>query len=76
MASRCARGCSGSMLGNTSLRECSSTGTGCPGRWWSHHVPKGVQETFRCCADGHGLLSYCDRWTVGLDDLGGLFQPW
>ena len=34
--------------------------------------PGGVQETFRCCTKGHGLVG----WLVGLDDLGGLFQPW
>ena len=37
-------------------------------------VPGGVQETFRCCVEGHGLVG--NRWTDGLDDLGGLFQPW
>jgi len=32
---------------------------------------------FRCCTEGHGLLrNIGDRWTVRLDDLGGLFQPW
>ena len=31
----------------------------------------------RCCAEGHGSLrTIGDRWTVGLDDLVGLFQPW
>ena len=30
-ASRCARGGSGWTLGNTSLRECSGAGMGCPG---------------------------------------------
>ena len=40
-------------------------------------IPEGVQETFRCCAEGHSLLGITgDRWTAGLDDLGGLFQPW
>ena len=30
----------------------------------------GVQETFRCCTEGHGLLGTIgDRWIVGLDDL-------
>ena len=37
MASSCARGDSGWMLGNTSFsRVWSGTGMGCPGRWWSH----------------------------------------
>ena len=40
-------------------------------------VPGGVQEVFRCCAEGHGLVGNTgDRWTVGLDDLFRLFQPW
>ena len=39
-------------------------------------IPKGVQETFRCCIEGHYLVEIGDRWTVGLDDLGGLFQHW
>jgi len=30
-----------------------------------------------CCTEGCGLVgSIGGRWTVGLDDLGGLFQPW
>ena len=40
-------------------------------------VPGGVQETFRFCTKGHGLMGKIgDRWTVGLDDLTVLFQPW
>ena len=36
-----------------------------------------VQETFRCCTEGCGLVGNIGgRWTVGVDDLGGLFQPW
>ena len=39
-------------------------------------LPSG-QEMFRCCAEGHGLVGIThDRWTVGLDDLVGLFQSW
>ena len=39
--------------------------------------PGGVQATFRCCTEGHSLVGNIgDRWTVGLDDLGYLFQPW
>lgn len=33
----------------------------------------GVQETFRCCTKGHGIVG--SRGMVGPDDLGGLFQP-
>jgi len=41
-------------------------------------VARGVQETFRCCTEEHGLVGNIgDRWTVGLhDDYRGLFQPW
>ena len=36
-----------------------------------------VQGTFRCCVEGCALVrAIGDRWTVGLDDLAGLFQPW
>ena len=40
-------------------------------------VPGGVQETFKCLIEGHGLVGNIgDRQMVGLDDLRGLFQPW
>ena len=40
-------------------------------------VPGGVQEMFRCCSEGRGLVGYIgDRWMAGLDDLRDLFQPW
>jgi len=41
-------------------------------------VPGGIQETFRCCTKGHGLVGNTGGrwWMVGLDDLGGLFQHW
>jgi len=40
-------------------------------------VPGGVQETFRCCTERHSLVGNIgDKWMVGLDDLGELFQPW
>jgi len=36
----------------------------------------GVQKTFRCCNEGHGLVvNTVDKWAVGLDDLESLFQP-
>ena len=36
-------------------------------------IPGGVQGTYRCCTERHGLVGNIgDRWTVGLDDLGGL----
>ena len=37
-------------------------------------VPGGVQGTFRCCTEGHGLVGNIgDEGMVGLDDLVGLF---
>ncbi len=39
-------------------------------------VPGGVQGTCRCVTKEHGLVGNMGgRWTVGLDDLRGLFQP-
>jgi len=39
-------------------------------------IPGGVQKTFTCCTERHGLVGDIgDRWTVGPDDLRGLFQP-
>ena len=39
-------------------------------------IPGGVQETFSCCTEGHGLVDNIGGgWTDGLDDLGGLLQP-
>jgi len=39
-------------------------------------LPGGLQATFRCGTKGHGSVgNIADRWTVGLADLGGLFQP-
>ena len=62
------------ILGKISvLKEWSGTGTGCPGRWWSHHpwrCSKNVQMwhlgTWFSRQGGVGL-------TAGLDDLRGLF---
>ena len=67
------RGGSGWILGNISCqKEWRGTGTGCPGRWWSHR-PWRCSRTvaLRDAVSGHsggGLM-------VGLDDLGHLFQP-
>jgi len=39
-------------------------------------VPGDVQETFRNCTTGHGLVgNTVDRWVVGLGHLGGLLPP-
>lgn len=36
-----------------------------------------VQEIFKHCTEGRALVGNVgDRHTVGLDDLGGIFQPW
>ena len=36
--------------------------------------PGGVQGTFRCCVEEHGLVrTIGDMQTVGLDDFEGLF---
>ena len=38
-------------------------------------IPGGVQETFRCGTKEHDLVCNTgNRWMVGLDDHGGLFQ--
>lgn len=40
-------------------------------------APRAVQEMFMCCTEGCGLVGNVgDGWMSGLDDLGGLFQPW
>ena len=74
MASSCARGGSGWMLGkNSSPKEWWCTETGCPGKWWSHHpwrCPRNVDVALSDVVSRHG-----GRWTIGLDDLSGLFQP-
>jgi len=81
MASSCIRGDSGRTLRNTS----SPRGWSGAGTW--NVLPREVVESlylkvfkkiFRCCtAEGHGIVGNIgDRWTVGLDDLRVLFQPW
>ena len=45
--------------------------------WFGVTNPGVIQETFRRCIEEHGLVrTIGDRWTVGLDDLVGLFHPW
>ena len=70
-------GDSGWTLGNTSsprewsVLEWAALGGG------GFTVPGGVPEAFGCYTEGHGLVGNTgDRSTVGLDYLGGLFQPW
>lgn len=50
---------------------------GCPGGGGGVADPGGVGGTFRCCAEGRGLMGAVgDGCVVGLGDPGGLFQPW
>jgi len=63
------------MLGNTSSLRVAMCWNGLPREVVT--VPEGVQEIFRCCIEGHGLVENIgDRWTDGLDGLRGLFQHW
>ena len=40
-------------------------------------IPGCVQETSSCCIEGHDLVGNIgDRVMVGLDEFGGLPQPW
>ncbi|KAK4809894.1 hypothetical protein QYF61_023381 [Mycteria americana] len=77
MASSCARGDLDWILGNfTSPKGLSSIGPGCPGQWWSRHPWRYLKAVWmRClgtwCSGGLGSV----RFTVGLHDLKGLFQP-
>ena len=73
MASSHARGDSGWMLGNNSSpREWSGAGMDCPGGG-GVTIPGGVQQAFRCCTEGRGLVGNIGgRWMVGLGDLRGL----
>lgn len=51
------------------------TGTDCQ-RGGRLTVPGGVHEMQNCGTEGHGLVGNIGgRWTVELDNLGGLFQP-
>jgi len=65
-ASHCTRRGPDWILGTISSQEWWCTGTGCPGRWWSHHP-------WRCSRNIE--VWYWGMWwrwvEVGLDDLGG-----
>jgi len=76
MASSCVRGGLDLILGKISLlKEWSGIGTGCPGRWWSHHPWRGSNNVwilhFGTWFSRHGGVGLM----VVLDDLRGLFQP-
>ena len=64
------------VLGNaTSLKGWSGTGMAAQGGGGVTN-PGGVQGTFGCCVEGHGVVGTVgDGWMVGLDDPVGLFQP-
>ena len=76
MASSCIRGGLDWILGKISLlKEWSGIGIGFPGRWLNHHPWRCLKNmqvwhfgTWFSTRGGDGL-------TVGLADLGGLFQP-
>jgi len=57
------------------LKELWSTGTGCPGKCWSHHLWSCSKNLyiyhFRTWFSRHGD----DGLTTGLYDLRGHFQP-
>ena len=56
MASSCTRGDSGWMLGKIySLKECEALEQAAQGGG-GITSPEGVQEMFRCCTNGHGLV--------------------
>ena len=76
MASSCVREGSVWTFGNTtSLKGWSGTAMGCQGGGGVTN-PGGVQGTFGCCVEGHGLARTIDEGRmVGLDDPVGLFQP-
>ena len=61
------------MLGNNSCQALKWASQGGGGVI----IPAGVQEMFRCCTEGCGLVGNIGvGWLVGLGDLRGLFQPW
>ena len=78
MASSCTRGDSGQECQEQFLLQKSGQALGRAAQGGGGvTVPGGVQEAFRCCTEGHGLVGNIgNRWTVELDDLGGVFQPW
>jgi len=78
MASSCVRGGFDWILWKiSSLKGLSSSGTGCPGQWWSHHPWRYLKDVQAWCLGtwfSGGLGSV--RLMVGLDDLKDLFQTW
>jgi len=63
------------MLGNTFLRESDQALERAAQGGGGDTVLRGVQEKFRCCSEGHGLVGNIgDMNMVGLDYLEGHFQ--
>ncbi|KAK4829691.1 hypothetical protein QYF61_006066, partial [Mycteria americana] len=59
-----------------SLKGLSSIGTGCPGKWLSRHPWRYLKDVWmRCLGTWYSGSLGSVRFTVGLDDLKGLFQP-
>jgi len=76
MASSSARGDSGWTLGNTLWKSAQALERAAQGGGGVTNLG-GVQGTFRCCVEGHGLVrTIGDGCIVWLDDLVGLFHPW
>ena len=77
MASSCARGGLYWVLGKTfSPKGLSSTGSGCSGKWLSHHPWTYLKDVYMWrlgtwFSGGLGSVSL----TAALNDLKGLFQP-
>jgi len=76
MASSCARGGLDWIFGkNFSPKGLASVGTGCPGKWWSHHRWRDSKVVYMLHLGTRfsgGLGSVTLR--VRLDDLKDLFQ--
>ena len=63
--------------GRTQNIHSTISGTGMPIGGGGVTNPGGVQGTFGCCVEGHGLVrTIGDGRMVGLGDPVGLFQPW
>ena len=77
MASSCARGGSGWILGKTfPPKEWSGTGMDCQG-CGGVTVRGGIKERCRCGTKEHGLVgNISGRWMVGLGDLIEFFQAY